>query len=377
MRSAENTYLKLRDLVITKVEAIPVMIPLLRPIKWARGQIVDVDNVVIIVTLADGTQGIADAPARPTILGDTQKSIVAIVREHLGPRLTGINAFDLGRVGGVLDAIAGNAAAKGAIDMAIHDAQAKAIGISCAQLLGGILRPLTVNWRIGLASEKEMLAEADEMMGKYGFKALKIKGGLEREKDIRFLKKLRKQCGDNVEISIDFNQGLTAQGLLEILPQLEAVNIALIEEPIPARDGYGKRLVSRNTRIPISGDDSCFTPADVLHELKLGAIRSVVIKVARNGYRQGRDIVALARSFHTPIHNGTQGDMHIGSAAAGHFACSYDAVHAHEFTAFLDARDFVCDKNLAIRNGELILPDGPGIGLSIDPKKLKKYRVDL
>ena len=184
---------------------------------------------------SDGTQGIADAPSRPTILGDTQKSIVAIVNEHFGPNLVGMNVFDLDRMTSVLGAVAGNPAAKGAVDMAIHDAQGKAIGVSCAQLLGGTLKPLTVNWRISIGTEKEMLAEADLMMGKLGFRALKIKGGLDREKDMRFLRRLRKLCGDGVEIAVDFNQGLTAQSLLEALPGLEEVGIALIEEPIPAR----------------------------------------------------------------------------------------------------------------------------------------------
>ena len=364
------------DRKIRSVEAIPYAIPLVKPIKWARGEIKEIDNVLVVVTLGDGTQGIADAPSRPTILGDTQASIVAIVNEHFAPKLLGVDVFDTLRVNSVLAGFAGNYAANGAVDMACYDAQGKLLGVPCAHLLGGVVRPLTVNVRLRLASENEMLDEALEMKRRYGFKAFKVKGGTEREKDVRFLRRLRQEIGATDEISIDFNQGCTSQSLLEILPALEEVNIALIEEPIPARDGAGKLLVSRATRIPISGDDSCFTPDDVLHELKLGAIRSVVIKVARNGYTQGRDIVALARAFYTPIHNGSQADMHIGSAAAAQFACSYHAVHAHEFSSFIDATDHLVDRELEIRDGLLQVPDSPGIGLAIDPRKLAQYRLD-
>ena len=371
-----SVYQAYRDLTIRSIEAIPVLIPLTRPVKWARGSMTHNDNVIVVVTLSNGVQGIADAPARPTILGETPKSIVAIIREHLAPQLIGVNVFDMQAVWRVFNALAGNVAAKGAIDMACHDAQGKTIGVSCAQLLGGVVRPLTVNWRVRIAPEKEMLAEAEEMMASHGFRALKIKGGLDRVKDLRFLRSLRKVVGDDVEIAIDFNQGLSSQGLLEALPGLEEVNIALIEEPIPARDGPGKLLCSRATTIPISGDDSCFSPDDVLHELRLGAIRSIVVKVARNGYTQGRDIVALARTFHTPIHNGSQGDQLIASAAAAHFACGYEAVHAHEFSSFLDASDHVADRDIVIEDGRLHPPDGPGIGLSLDADKLAKYRAD-
>ena len=72
------------SLTIRSIEAIPVAIPMLRPIKWARGEIKTIDNVVVVITLSDGTQGIADAPPRPTIYGETQQSLVAVIRDHFG-----------------------------------------------------------------------------------------------------------------------------------------------------------------------------------------------------------------------------------------------------------------------------------------------------
>ena len=371
-----TAYARYRDLAIRQIEAIPVAIPMLRPIKWARGEISTIDNVIVVVTLSEGTQGIADAPPRPTIYGETQKSLVTIITDHFGKALAGINAFDLGSVWSAFDAIAWNPTAKAALDMALYDAQAKALGVSCAQLLGGAVKPLPVNWRLRLGTIEEMLAEAEQMMRRHGFRALKVKCGVDRKKDIEVLRALRKLVGDDAEIAIDCNQGYSAQGLLEAAPDFEELNIALIEEPIPARDGAGKRFAAERMRVPISGDDSCMTPDDVLHELKLGGIRSVVIKCARTGYTQSRQILALAKAYYTPVHNGTQADMQIGSAAAAHFACTYQTPHAHEFSSFLDAKDHVADRDLVIKDGMLIVPEGPGIGLDLDPEKLAKYRLD-
>lgn len=376
MKPDTRRYTRYRDLAVQAIEAIPVAIPLLRPIKWARGEIHTVDNVLIVVTLSDGTQGIADAPPRPTIYGETQESIVAAARQLFAPRLAGINAFDLGAVWEVLDAIAWNPTVKSAIDMALHDAQAKAIGISCAQLLGGTLRALPVNWRLSLNDEKGMLAEASQQIERYGFRAFKVKCGIDPKKDVRVLTALRKLVGDEVEISIDCNQGYSAQDLLETAPHFEALGIALVEEPIPARDSSGKRYCAERMRVPISGDDSCMTPDDVRDQLALGAIRSVVIKCARTGYTQSRQILALCRSHYTPAHNGTQADMHIGTASGAHFASTYKTRHAHEISSFLDAADHVAEQELAIRGGLLQVPEGPGIGLTLDAKKLARYRLD-
>ena len=363
-------------LSIRGVEAIPVAVPLKHPIKWARGQIDTIDNVIVTVTLSDGTQGIADAPPRPTIYGETQQSILAIIRDHFAPKLRGLDAFDVGGMWAVFDAIAWNPSAKSAIDMALHDAQAKALGISCAQLLGGTVKPLPVNRRLMIGADKEMLAEAEDTAARYGFKAWKIKCGMDRVRDVRLLRALRKLLGDDHEITIDCNQGYSSQDLLEQAPYFEELNIALVEEPIPMRDGAGKRFCAERMRVPISGDDSCMTPDDVLHELKLGAIRALVIKCARTGYTQSRQILALAKSFYTPAHNGTQADMQIGCVAAAHFACTYTTPHAHEFSSFIDARDHVADCDPVIKDGCLILPEGPGIGMRLDPRKLKKYRID-
>ncbi|MPZ47352.1 MAG: enolase [Betaproteobacteria bacterium] len=376
MKPDVSPYMRYRDLSVRGIEAIPVAIPLLRPIKWARGEIHTIDNVVIVVTLSDGTQGIADAPPRPTIYGETQESIVAAIRKHFAPRLEGVNAFDIAGVWSALEGIAWNPTVKAGIDMALYDAQAKALGISCAQLLGGTVKPLPVNWRLSLADENHMLAEAEQQIERYGFRAFKVKCGVDRKKDVQILHALRKLVGDNVEIAIDCNQGYSSQDLLETGACFEELGIALIEEPIPARDSAGKRFAAERTRVPISGDDSCMTPDDVLDQLKLGAIRAVVIKCARTGYTQSRQILALARAYYTPVHNGTQADMHIGTASGGHFACTYEAVHAHEISSFLDAKDHVAEQELLIKDGLLHLPEGPGIGLTLDQAKLKRYRID-
>ena len=365
-----------RDLTIRSIEAIPVVIPLTRPIKWARGRIDSADNVIIVVTLSNGVQGIADAPPRTTIYGDTQQSLLAIVTRHLGPALTGVNAFDMLSVRTALDAVAGNIVAKSALDMAIYDAQAKTLGITCAEPLGGTLRPLAVNWRLALGTQKETLADAEQVMKRYGLRALKVKCGIDAAKDIALLRALRKQAGNDVEITVDMNQGYSVQQMLESAEALEDIGIALIEEPVAARDGAGKLVAAQGMLIPISGDDSCFTLEDVRDQLELGAIRSIVIKCARSGYTVSRDILGLARAYHCPVHNGSQADMQIGCAAAAHFACTYESHHAHEFSTYLDAAGHVVDQDLTIKDGKLILPDRPGIGLNLDPKKLRKYRVD-
>jgi hypothetical protein len=201
------------DHVIRTIEAIPIRLPLTRPIKWAAGELHSIDNVIVIVTLANGVQGIADAPPRPSIYGETQASILAVVRDHLAPMLTGANAFDSWRLWNRMRSVAWNPCAKAALDMALHDAQAKSLGISCAELMGGTVRPLQVNWRLALGSVEVMLADADEKMQAHGFRAFKVKCGIDASKDIAMLTALRRHVGPEVELTVDMNQGYDLQTL--------------------------------------------------------------------------------------------------------------------------------------------------------------------
>jgi len=69
--------------------------------------------------------------------------------------------------------------------------------------------------------------------------------------------------------------------------------------------------------------------------------------------------------------------MQIGCVAAAHFASTYATPRAHEFSSFIDARDHVVNEEPKIHNGCLLLPEGSGIGLTLDSRKIKKYRIDL
>ena len=364
------------NLTISAIEAIPVAVPMKHPIKWARGAIRELDHVIVVVRLSNGVEGIGDAAPRPTVYGETQRSIVEIIQAHLAPRLMGLGAFETARCTSLMAEVIGNLAAKAAVDIALHDACGKTLGISCAEMLGGRPRPIPLNWRIRSTAKSDVLAEAERMMHQYGFRALKMKCGLDIPADISLLEAVRHQVGDDVEISVDMNQAYTPDQLLTAIPELERLGIALIEEPLPARDRRGKLLAAQQTRIPFTGDDSCTTLDDVRDELELGAIRSVVIKCVRTGFTISREILALTKAFHCAVHNGSNADMHICSMASAHFACAYETSHAHEMSYFADEDCSVVDQPIELKDGCMIVPDRPGIGLGLDAKMLAKYRVD-
>src|ERR1700758_1325164 len=82
-----------RPFAIRRVDAIPVALPLKKPMKMAGVNITHAHNVLVRIEAKDGTVGWGEAASAPTMTGDTLGGLVAAVRDHLGPLLIGEDAW--------------------------------------------------------------------------------------------------------------------------------------------------------------------------------------------------------------------------------------------------------------------------------------------
>jgi L-alanine-DL-glutamate epimerase-like enolase superfamily enzyme len=110
---------------ITKVEAIPFSIPYRKPLRFASGEVTEAEHVLIRVHTDDGLVGTAEAPPRPYTYGETQASILAIVRTVFAPQVVGLSPLEREQIRARLDRTVGNPTAKAAIDMASGTSSAR------------------------------------------------------------------------------------------------------------------------------------------------------------------------------------------------------------------------------------------------------------
>src|SRR3977135_2289480 len=127
-------------LLIRRVDAIPVALPLKKPIKMAGVTIDVAENVLVRIGAAGGMVGWGEAASAPSMTGDTQGSLLAAVR-HLGPLMIGEDAWMrpglMGRLGA---ALRGNTGAHSAIELALLDLAGRAANVPAIDLIGGALR---------------------------------------------------------------------------------------------------------------------------------------------------------------------------------------------------------------------------------------------
>jgi len=364
--------------VIERIEVTPFQIPFATFLRSGRQMHVKkAENVLVRVTADDGTVGIAEANAFAELFGESQASIVHAISDWIAPRVKGIALCDFERLWHQLDIMRNNNSAKAAVDMAVHDALARVLGLPMYRMLGGYRDRVALTWIIGQGTIDEMLEEGGEALGR-GFKSFKIKIGLDPAKDVKAIAALRKKLGDEIMLYVDANQAYSYADAVWALPRMEAYGIAIVEDPIQNWDVDGRRKLAARLNVPLLGDECVATPVDVKREIDLAILRMINLKPPRSGYHASRKIVHLAEQAGLACMMGTMLETDIGVLAAAHFAAAFKVfTYPAELTYCFKMQDQLLTTKLPVKDGVLQLPDRPGIGADIDEDKLAKYRVAL
>src|SRR5215467_5946762 len=198
-------------LIIRRVDAIPVALPLKKPVRMAAETVTHARNILVRVEAADGTVGWGEAASAPTMTGDTLGGLTAAVRDHLAPPLIGADAWMrpalMKRLRTVLH---GNTGAHSAVEMALLDLAGQASGLPLIDLMGGALRrEVAPMGLIGNGTAHEDVAEAKAMAGE-GIRFFKLKVGVKPlDAEIASALEVREALGPDLPICADANCGFS------------------------------------------------------------------------------------------------------------------------------------------------------------------------
>jgi L-alanine-DL-glutamate epimerase-like enolase superfamily enzyme len=364
---------------ITAVEAIPFAIPYRKPLKFASGEVHTAEHVLVRVHTDAGLTGLAEAPPRPFTYGETQQSIVTVIRQIFEPQLLGMAPTRREAVHAKLNRTVGNPTAKAAVDMALWDIVGQAAGLPVTELLGGYGEFMAVSHMLGFAPPAEMVEEAQRVRDTYGITTFKVKVGRRPfTLDTAVVRALRERFGDEIELYVDGNRGWSASESARAMKEMADLGLTLAEELCPADDVLGRRWLVQQLDVPFVADESVVTPAEVTREVLGGSATAISIKTARTGFTTSRRVHHLAEGLGVEVVMGNQIDGQIGSLCSVAFGAAYELTsrRAGELSNFLDMTDDLLAEPLTIRDGELAVQRAPGLGVVIDPDKLARYRQD-
>lgn len=350
------------------------------PIKMARLQGVGnvkgtVKRVLVELTASDGAIGWGEAAPWEVFTG-TAEAALAAIDVYLRPVLLGRPVRRIRETMALLDKVlVGHAEAKVAIEMALFDIVGKQSGLSVADLLGGRVRD-TIPLSFSIA-DPDFAADLERMrvMVPAGNVIYKVKTGVKpHREDLHHLEAMRSEFGDAIDLRLDYNQALQPFGAIKILRDVDQFKPTFIEQPVPRPhlDAMASFVAALDT--PILADESCFDARDLTEIIRLKAANAISVKLMKaGGLLKAQGIMAIADTAGLPGYGGTLWEGGIGLAAGTQLiaatpgislGCEFYMPH-HVLT------EDVLEERVANRNGHVVVPDGPGLGIRVSEASIR------
>ncbi len=317
--------------LITSIETKKINLALKGQLSWGRTSNMDRLEHVLIKLSTPHQHAITEAPARPSIYGETPQSIKAIIKNHLAPKLIGLNVNDDKKIQAVFDSIANNHAAKAAIDIAIHIVRAKEQKQSLLEYMNAKQSHIRVSYILGINEPNIMIEEALKIY-EQGVSVFKIKIGRDLKKDKTIIENLKYAFDNDVILYADANQMLKPKTAAKTLEQLAKLGISYIEEPLEVEKIKQRAKLKAEQILPIIADDSCFRLKDLERELDFDSFDILNIKPARNGYSDSKLMIKLAHKAGKGIMIGSQASTSLGTYHSAILAADSRVSHPSELS---------------------------------------------
>jgi muconate cycloisomerase len=378
-------------------EAFTVALPWRRLHKMAfpSGEL---GNYVIVRLFTDnGIEGLGEATVlkewggdHGRYFGESPALTVKLIETTLAPALEGSDPLNIEAAHQRMDAaVKGYPYAKTALDEALHDIKGKALGVPVYQLLGGQVREeIPIAHSLGWLEYEEAVSEAAAAVSE-GIKTIKIKVGRDATYDVRVVREVREAIGPDPDIVVDANQGWpTPKYAIGILEQLREYRIRYAEQPVEGLRRMAE--VTAGTVVPIMADESAWTPQDVLEIVERRAADMISLYTTKpGGLWNAKKVAAVAEAAGLPLNVNGSHETGVGNAGNLHLVASTAAVtEAGVFpvTSLKDDQptalagkmylDDIVTRPFEYRDGCLLVPDRPGLGVELDASKVAEYRVE-
>jgi L-Ala-D/L-Glu epimerase len=331
-----------------EVRAHPASIPLAEEFTIARGTRSATEVVRVEVEHA-GLTGRGEA-APIYYRGETVESAVAFI-EAEAQAIEGHEPFALETIGAALGRDR-EAAARAALDGALHDWVGRRLGVPVWRLLGLSPQVPPTSYTLGIDT---LEGTRDRARRAAEYAVLKVKVG--GPGDLDRLAAIREESP--APLRVDANEGWTLDQARELVPALVELGVELIEQPFPAGDLESFRALRElRPRPPIVVDEGCHDLRDVAPVA--GYADGINVKLAKaGGVREAVRMIHAARALGLSVMIGCMVESQLAVAPAAHIASLADWVD-------LDGHLLLAEQpftGLELRDGCVIPPDAPGVGL--------------
>ena len=362
---------------IVAVEPMTVEVPMREPVKAVHGIVRAQRSVLVRVRTDAGLDGWGNVDPSPGYTLMSADDIHATVTD-LAPVLLGVDPANLRVALEAMDRVVEERwEAKAAVEMALCDVAARALGIPVHALLGGRTRSeISLNAWIGTVPPTQAAAEARAWRDR-GFRSAKIKVdgtdpvGLER------VAAVREAVGDRMALRVDFNETLPMSEAVRFIRDLEPYDLTLVEQPVGRDCIADLAKIRASINIPLMADESVVGPASLIDIIRREAADIVKVKVMKQGgLLRTVEMIQTAAAGGLGVVLGHGFGLTLSTVAEATVAAVCSAVlDGCEAVGPLKMAADVVTEPAVLDHGVIAIGDGPGFGVTIDPEALARHRA--
>lgn len=309
-------------------------------------------------------------------IGNGGSSVLALLRDHIAPRLLGRDADRIEEIWKDLF-FHTHATSVGAItsialcvvDTALWDRRCRAAGLPLHLMAGGAQRSVPVYDTEGgwLHLSPQELVDNARASREKGFRAVKVKVGRPHvAEDVARLAALRDAMGAGYDLMTDANQCFTVSEAIRRARHFEPLDIAWFEEPLPAEDIDGHVRLSRSTSLPVAVGESLYHPSHFREYMQRGACSIVQVDVGRvGGITPWLKVAHTAEAFNLQVCPHFLMELHVGLCCA---------VPNASWLEHIPQLDDILESGVRIEDGRAFPSESPGLGLAWDWQAIARRR---
>jgi L-alanine-DL-glutamate epimerase-like enolase superfamily enzyme len=385
-------------MTLRSIDLFHIAVSLKRAIRHASHERTTSDNLIVRVTLSDGTVGFGEGVPRPYVTGETIESTFATLAGFDAARHFG-KPGDYGEVVRRLEALsfpeteadlrgmAGNAA-RCALELAILDAFGRRFGESVGRALRRVEAtrdwltdaPAPVRYSGAITAESEGRERISAWkMRLYGFAQVKVKVGVEGRDDSERLRRLRRIMGQRMDIRLDANEAWRAEDVIERVQPLLPSGPSALEQPVPHAEVDALAELRPKLGVPVMLDESLCGYPDALHAIERRTADLFNVRLSKcGGIVPTLRIIALAQRSGVGVQLGCHpGETGLLSAAGRHVAANVRGFRYVEgsYDRHVLAANLTVEDPTFGYGGRAQPIAGPGLGVHVDPGALERMTV--
>lgn len=380
--------MKIKEVIVHLINT-----PIDPPFKFSQGYVYSRSSVIVEIITNDGMSGFGECLCHGMQPPQVAK---AMIDNCYAPRIIGESIFNVeviwetlynvarpfGQQGVAVNALSG-------IDIALWDLIGKTLNQPISNLIGGRFREDIMAYATGFYREEAKVYPRDGITEALsyvdmGFKAMKLKCGFGIEDDIEYIHAIREAIGYDIKLMADFNSAYNQGQARRVMLETEDAKMEFYEELLAPEDMRGYKAIRNLTSSYVAAGEEIFGKQNFKEWMNAGALDLYQPDLCSSGgYTELKKVAAIAQSYNTPMIPHVWGSG-IGLAASLQFVATLPntPLSGHPIEPMLEFdrsthpfRTELINDEVEFKDGMVMIPNKPGIGVSVNRTVLEKYKI--